>query len=284
MTDGGRQQRMVRCTACDGEDVREEPFYYRWRGRRFAMVRCATCTHQFVHPPVSAADQEHMYGDAYFAQGGDWVCGLYEGKGYAEAREELIQEAQEILDLLPLREGRLLDIGCAGGIFLNEARSAGFQVQGIEINATQAEEARSTFHLDVLTTRIEEAPSTLGPFDVVTLLDVLEHVPRPLTVLRKVLGWMPQGALLLIRGPMSNRPITRIKEALRRAVGPTKQLPGYPLDANVFNPRSLPAMLLAAGFTPLRTWSRPDFANVLAIRSGVPSGGTTHRAMTSPEV
>lgn len=99
------------------------------------------------------------------------------------------------------------------------------------------------------------------------------YKPTPLSivheVLRKIRGWMPGGASLLIRGPLSNRPITRLKEAIRRFVGPVKQLPGYPLDANVFNPRSMRAMLVTAGFTRVQIWSEPDFANVLAATAEV---------------
>jgi hypothetical protein len=78
---------------------------------------------------------------------------------------------------------------------------------------------------------------------------------------------MRPGATLLIRGPLANSRTGRVKEALRRIVRIPKKLPGYPLDANMFNKRSLTAALAQAGFGRPR-WinATPYFANMIAIR------------------
>jgi 2-polyprenyl-3-methyl-5-hydroxy-6-metoxy-1,4-benzoquinol methylase len=123
----------VRCTACNGRNAKADPFYYDWGDRCFGIYRCPDCTHQFVYPPVSPTDQAAIYGDNYFSSGGDWACGIFAG-GYADSEAQLVEEAHQILDMLPIQAGRLLDIGCAGGVFLNEARTRGFSVQGIELN------------------------------------------------------------------------------------------------------------------------------------------------------
>ena len=256
-----------RCTACGSERIGKDPFFYDWKGDRYWIHRCANCTHQFVHPQITPEQQAAMY-DAYFSASGDWVCGLFGGASYQDATEALVREASQILRLIPTRTGRLLDIGCAGGVFLSKARKAGFVVQGVELNPGQAESARSTYGLEVLNARIEDAPRELGPFDVVTLLDVLEHVPQPLAAIRRVSGWMDEGGYLLIRGPLSNSRLAHLKEAVRRIVAPVKRLPGYPLDANMFNRRSLTTMLAAAGFTTTNVWELDGFANLLAVRDG----------------
>ncbi len=257
---------MTVCTACGDPSTRRDPFYYDWKGREYWIRRCRSCTHQFVDPPISPDDQVEMYDDAYFAKDGDWTCGWFDGASYEQATEHLVAEAAEILGLFPVRGGRLLDIGCAGGVFLNEARGAGFEVMGIEINPRQAAAARENYGLEVLNSRIEDAPDGIGPFDVVTLLDVLEHIPGPLDVIRRVAEWQRPGQFLLIRGPLSNSRIAHAKEALRRLVGIAKQLPGYPLDANMFNRRSLETMLRVGGYRVQKIWATFDFANVLAVR------------------
>jgi SAM-dependent methyltransferase len=237
---------MPNCTACEGARTGPDPFYYAWKGRRFDLYRCSDCTHQFVFPPVTESDQAEIYSDAYFGADGDWACGTLQG-GYAEAESQLVSEARAILAALPENSGRLLDIGCAGGTFLLEARAAGFTVAGLELNTAQATAARER-GLEVLNGRIEDAPIRWGPFDIVTLLDCLEHIPAPLEALRKVAGWVVPGGVVFIRGPLANSSLGRLKEAVRRITGPVKQLPGYPLDANAFNRRSLEALLTKAGF------------------------------------
>jgi SAM-dependent methyltransferase len=255
----------IACTVC-GQPTKPDPFFYEWKHRRFTIRRCIDCTHQFVHPPVTSEDQSEIYSDNYFSRDGDWVCGLF-GAGYIESEPLLRAEAREVLAMVPASRGRLLDIGCAGGVFLDEARRGGFSVAGIELNASMADHARTTYGLDVRTSPIEELPVSAWAegFDVITILDCLEHIPEPRTAMSKVASWLNPGGHVLIRGPLADSPIARMKESLRRMLGIQKRLPGYPLDANMFNRRSLARLLDEAGFAP-PSWIRAtsNFANVLS--------------------
>jgi SAM-dependent methyltransferase len=238
-------------------------------GRRFWIYRCAGCTHQFVHPPVTREDQAHIYSDDYFSKDGDWVCGIF-GTDYARAEPQLRAEAREILAMLPSPPGKLLDIGCAGGTFLDEARKYGFEVSGIELNSSMAEYARSKYQLEVRISRIEDVPPDewSGAFDVVTLLDVLEHLPEPFVTLKKIARWVRPEGHLFVRGPLSNSRIARVKEQIRRTCGLTKRLPGYPLDANMFNKRSLTFLVRRCSFETI-AWigETSSFSNLLARRT-----------------
>lgn len=265
-------QSVVICTACGRGHSEPDPFFYEWRGRQFEIFRCARCTHQFVHPRISPDEQAVVYDDHYFSRDGDWACGLFEAS-YAEAEQQLRQEAEEVLGFVPAKSGRLLDIGCAGGVFLDEARRRGFDVRGIELNPTQAKSARDRFGLEVAVGRIEDIPVDrwCETFDAVTILDCLEHIPEPLEALRKVARWTRPGGHLLVRGPLANSRIGRVKEEIRRALRIRKRLPGYPLDANMFNRRSMTAMLETAGFGVMGWFNAtPNFANVLAVRAPAP--------------
>ena len=257
------------CTVCAQRATKPDPFFYEWRGHHFGVYRCRECTHQFVYPQVSPEEQALIYDDHYFAKEGDWVCGLFSG-GYVESEAALRAEAHEILAMLPPPPGRLLDIGCAGGTFLDEARKAGFDVAGIELNPTMAQYARTTYQLEVMNRRIEDVPEDAwaGAFEIVTLLDCLEHMPQPLATMKKVARWLRPGGSVFIRGPLSNNPVARLKEGIRRTVRLTKQLPGYPLDANMFNKRSLSALLMTSGFDgPAWIGETSSFSNLLARRN-----------------
>lgn len=253
------------CTVCGSEKVSRDPFFYYWQRRRFWIMRCSSCSHQFVHPPVSAEDQAAIYSDRYFLDDGDWVCGCWEAD-YFSAEPQLRSEAREVLDMLPLSSGYLLDIGCAGGVFLDEARRRGFQVKGVELNASMANQARTKFGIDVIQSRIEDIDGQVSAaeFDVITLLDCLEHVPLPNSVLQKAARWLKSDGFVFIRGPLSNSRLVHLKEGIRRSFRLTKQLPGYPLDANTFNKKSLAALLSTTGFA-VETWLNEtrDFANLL---------------------
>jgi 2-polyprenyl-3-methyl-5-hydroxy-6-metoxy-1,4-benzoquinol methylase len=214
------------------------------------------------------AEQEDVYDDKYFTANGDWVEGVWP-LGYVQAEPNVRKEAGEVLDILPRRHGRLLEIGCAGGFFLDEARKRGFDVVGIELNATMATHARTALGLNVIQGRVEDiARSSLGQsFDIVVLMDVLEHIPDPHALFRKVGEWLAPEADMLIRGPLHNDPIAEAKEWIRRLVGIQKELPGYPLDVNGFTKKSLMRLLGQFGFGDF-VWINEarDFANLTARR------------------
>ena len=86
----------------------------------------------------------------------------------------------------PTRRLTVLDVGCASGLFGAALRRAGHEVWGIE-QSTQAAAARE--RLDrVITSSVEEflrsPEATAEGFDIVSFVDVLEHLVDPLTVLR----------------------------------------------------------------------------------------------------
>lgn len=253
------------CPVCEGLSARD-PFYHDWHDRVFWLMRCRRCTHQFIHPSVTSEEQGMIFTDKYFSALGGWVGNIWD-MDYVSAETELRAEAQEILDILPIRAGRLLDIGCAGGVFLDESRRRGFSVEGIEFNESMVRSAMDRYGLEPIQSRIEDVEDEKwGPgFDVITFLDVLEHLPAPGAVLLKAARWLKPDGHLLVRGPMKNSRIVLAKEMLRRVLRIKKHLPGYPLDANQFNTRSMETLLTRTGFRIVDYVNRTsDFSNILA--------------------
>lgn len=80
---------------------------------------------------------------------------------------------------------RLLDIGCSSGALLGSARRHGFDVEGVEPAAEAAEYARST-GLTVFQGYLQDACYPAASFDVVTLMEVIEHLPDPSALLKEV--------------------------------------------------------------------------------------------------
>lgn len=254
------------CPICLRQAV-PAPFFYEWNGRR-RLHRCRGCTHEFVYPSVTATEMEQIFADHYFQAGGDIFDGCWEG-GYDDETDNLEAEAREVLALLPDPGGRLLDIGCAGGVFLATAAAAGWEVHGIEYNTRMAESARKR-GLSVVVGSATDLDCDVfdQPFDVVVLMDVLEHIARPRDVMERVNAWTAPGSTLLIRGPMNNDPYARMREAVRRILRIDKQLPGYPLDANVFSTRSLETLVSAYGFR-VTAWPKMNrgFSNMLSVKA-----------------
>jgi 2-polyprenyl-3-methyl-5-hydroxy-6-metoxy-1,4-benzoquinol methylase len=80
--------------------------------------------------------------------------------------------------------GKLLDVGCSLGIFLDEAQKAGWDVQGIEPSQWCAEQGKKLFGLSIAQGTYRNIPELAQQFDVITMWDVLEHLDSPMDALR----------------------------------------------------------------------------------------------------
>ena len=96
------------------------------------------------------------------------------------------------------KTGRALDLGCADGAFLAVLREAGLQVQGVEPTAMAAAARERLGDDAVLQVPIEVLRLPHAHYDLITLWDVLEHLPDPLACLRAARDWLhPDGLLVL---------------------------------------------------------------------------------------
>ncbi len=181
------------------------PARHRLASHGHAIHRCAPCDIEFVWPRPDARVLSDVYAQGYFT--GD-------GPGYRDylgrEREISVSKARLRLDALAAlgcSVGHMLDIGCAAGIFLGEAHARGFDVGGVE----PSPEARSALpkHLRDTVVPSLDAVDRAYPYDVVTLWDVLEHLPDPVTTLRSVRGLTHSGSLVAVVVPCIGNVNTR---------------------------------------------------------------------------
>ena len=105
------------------------------------------------------------------------------------------------LDRLPLpSEARVLDAGCGSGRTLQELRDYG-EVAGIELSELAAAHARGRELGEVRVGRVESLPWADGSFDLVTCLDVLEHIADDGAALREIRRVTKPGGWLLLTVP-----------------------------------------------------------------------------------
>ncbi len=105
------------------------------------------------------------------------------------------------LDRLALPAGaRILDAGCGSGRTLQELVDYG-QVSGLELNDEAAELARGRGLGEVMIGRLEALPWEDATFDLITCLDVIEHVPDDITALEELRRVCRPGGWLLVTVP-----------------------------------------------------------------------------------
>ncbi len=162
----------------------------------YPIVQCVTCGLQSVHPmPTSEEIVTHYQRAAYFH--GEKEQGYREYTAMRKALLPLFQRRMAQIDERFPQRGRLLDFGCAAGYFLEVAQAHGWEVAGVELSAEMAERARAQTHAPVA----RELDELEGGFDVITLWEVVEHLPRPVETLAALRRRLRPGGLLMLSTP-----------------------------------------------------------------------------------
>jgi len=163
----------------------------------FVIVHCGSCGLQYVDPlPADEVLQAHYQDPGYFAGKGDqgYAC-------YADMERALLPHFRRRLRRAGLHQparGSLLDFGCAAGFFLELAQADGWQVAGVELAEDMARLASHKLRVRVAP-GLEDFRGDV--FDVVTMWEVIEHLPHPLTTLREVRDLLRPGGLLMLSTP-----------------------------------------------------------------------------------
>lgn len=283
---------IVACPLCGGRRseriLRAGDYMHRLPGS-FFLARCESCGLLFQNPRPPRESIDRYYPDSYGSYGSA-AQGLHAQPGL---RGVMVRRAQgrraRLLDrhVAPIssRPRRLLDVGCASGLFLEAMQGRpGWEVEGVEPNARAARAVSERLGVPVHAGPFEEARFPEAAFDAATLWDVLEHLYDPLASLREVRRILRPGGALFLRVPNAASYVARLFG---------RYWSGYdlPRHMTVFTPRTLARALAAAGFHELLL-SYPSGSYLAALHSlrfALDDGrlpparaAAIHRALQSP--
>jgi len=144
------------------------------------------------------------------------------------------------------RSGRILDVGCSTGFFLDAARSQGWSTYGVELSEDTARIAREKHGLDVKTGVLTEGAYPASSFDVVTLWDVIEHVCDPKQLLATVSKMLAPNGLVALSTPCADGLFPLLSYQASRLTGLWPHVePPYHLFQ--FSRKTITEMLSSAG-------------------------------------
>jgi 2-polyprenyl-3-methyl-5-hydroxy-6-metoxy-1,4-benzoquinol methylase len=186
------------CPLCGSES--RSPFDQRqFRGHPVSNVICRNCGLVYQSPRMSTAERQSFYEAQYRL--------LYQGQEGPDSKDLAVQAKRAQVTLGIAKQhiyscARVLDIGCSSGILLQRFRQHyQAQVTGIEPGTGYRLYAQS-FGLEVYPTLEELERHNPSPFNLVSMMHVLEHLPQPAEYLQNLrVKYLASDGWLLLEVP-----------------------------------------------------------------------------------
>jgi len=204
----------VRCNLCGSDNyiihlIRKD--FNLYVDGEFRLVKCNVCGLVYQNPRPSIAEFSNIYPEEYDQYTDNSL--LSQSKITRLDRQYgLNKQAKAILQYKST--GKLLDIGCATGEFLHTiANLPNWEVYGVEPSSYAGNIASTRYDIDVKTGCLEKDDFPKAYFDVVTMWNVIEHLPDPKTSLEYIHDFLKEDGVLIFNTPLLESVDARIYKA-----------------------------------------------------------------------
>ncbi len=231
----------IPCPVCDLDDA--SPVFSKMG---FDFVRCNHCETLYVNPQL----QDDRIMQYYRRMGQDktsersssamWIDVLSNRNNQAW-QVPYFEEALSMLEKHIPSQGKILDLGCSIGLFMEVAQKKGHDCIGLELEPEAHQYALSR-GLNVLQQTLEEADFSSETFDAITMFGVLEHLQNPKKILRQIWDCLKPGGVVMAIVPNAYSLAGMTLHSNARMFNGRNHL-------TYFSHRTLPLVLQKAGFT-----------------------------------
>lgn len=211
------------------------------KGERVALhetatvVACVRCGLQYVNPRYRFDDTVLPYTET--------MEELYFAETYAARQQSYRAFVRRLPHWLGRNVQHLLDVGCGDGVLLEAADSAGITCVGVEQSRTLQQRLQAKYQERIIISdAVEMLPA--NHFDVITLLNVIEHVTAPHALLALLWTKLSPGGILFVHTPNAGGLPARWQRAQWSQIEPLGHL-------YYFSAQTLGALLQKSGFDPI---------------------------------
>ena len=166
----------------------------------FKVLQCLSCQLVFVNPCPEKIFLAQHYDDNYYTE---WLT------KQNEPRSRMWNNRLNKLEKFS-HCGRMLDVGCATGTFLEIAKKRGWEVYGTELSPYAAQHAENALGVPIFCGELSDSPFPNNFFDVITMWHVLEHTIDPMLYLQILHRILKPDGLLVVAVPNVDDQVMRI--------------------------------------------------------------------------
>ncbi len=256
----------VKCCVCDISDAelvgQGEDYEYSSTPDTFSAFQCNSCSLVYLNPRPAASEFETIYPPTYHAF--DFSPKKYGFVFKVRARLEAMRTLKRCRNLPD--DARILDVGCGDGFHLSLLREYGnkkWNLEGIDLDR-RAIDAATRAGLKVHLGSVEEIDLPTESYDLVFMIQTIEHVEKPDAVLRAIYRLLRKGGRLVI--------VTDNTGSFDFKFFKSRYWGGYhfPRHFNLFNRKSLTKLAEKTGF---------EMADLITIVSPVNWVYTIHNGL-----
>lgn len=210
--------------------------------REFTIQECQACNFRFTNPRPIQEELANYYKSKDYVSHNDNSGGIINSV-YKIVRQYTLKQKLNLINSIYPQKGKILDVGCGTGLFLETCYKGGWTVSGVEPESTAREAAKKR-----LGKNISENLDGLGEdaVDVITMWHVLEHVADLQQTLRELNNRLKKGGTLLIALPNCDSLDARHFKQYWAAYD-------IPRHLSHFTPKTIHRTITNNGFEPLDT-------------------------------
>lgn len=212
----------VNCNLCSKNSTK---LLFRISGHN--IVKCTNCGLIYINPRLKEKSLHEIYKKEYYRNAefkNSSTQSLFGYDLYIEEKEDIVNTFKRRLRVIEKykKHGKLLDIGCATGFFLELAESRGWGAYGTDVSKFASEYAKRKLGLkNIFYGDLSKAKFKDEMFDAVTIFDVIEHLPDPKGTLKEINRILKNDGLIVVTTPNSGSLAAKILgkkwEEFRRA-------------------------------------------------------------------
>lgn len=233
------------CPICQNSELKQFIEVY-----GYAYVECKHCGHLFMQRPLDSTELERFYQGN--TEGSSQRLVYVDNDIFNKRVEQIaLPKVNYFNDIIKTRGGLWVDIGCGAGELLIAAKRTGWSVLGYESDLAEVNFARE-HGLEIVPGYLTaDNLNGLNSAQVVSLLNILEHIGDPVALLKNIVAALPMGSFVVIEVPrhpsLSSFTNLVFPDLVYRHIHPPEHL-------HLFSESSLEIMLRAAGINPVAIW------------------------------